>query len=144
MSHRHHARGFTLLEAIIAIAILGIALIPLLSFTSQSVLQLHAAADSNARSIAEQNVLAFLETLNPLDQPTGSTTLGDLRVQWSSKPLVDQSQNTTPGSALPYYVIGFYSVDVRVSRDGADPWFEFAARKVGYRAPVIQGFGSSR
>jgi general secretion pathway protein I len=143
MSHRLHARGFTLLEAIVAIAILGIALIPLLSFTSQSVLQLHAAADSNARSLAEQNVLAFLETVNPLDQPTGNTTLGDLRVEWSSKPIVDQTRNTTPGSALPYYDIGFYWVDVRVSRDGANPWFEFAARKVGYRAPVVHGFGST-
>lgn len=144
MSYRTNARGFTLLEAIVAIAVLGIALIPLLSFTSQSVLQLHAAADSNARSLAEQNVLAFLETLNPLEQPSGNTTIGDLRVQWSSKPIVDQTQNATPGSALPYYVVGFYSVDVRVSRDGADPWFEFAARKVGYRAPVVQGFGSTR
>lgn len=129
-----HARpqGFTLLEAIVAVAILGIALIPLLSFISQMSLELRTAGDSNARSLAEQNVLAFIEPVNPMEQPEGQADLGDLHIAWTSRPVVPET-DTGPGSGIPVYRFGFYDVTVQVSRNQA-PWFDFVARKVGFHS----------
>src|SRR4051812_32804307 len=46
--------GFTLLEAIVAMTIIGVALVPILTFISQMANGLSRAADSNARSLAQQ------------------------------------------------------------------------------------------
>jgi general secretion pathway protein I len=126
-------RGFTLLEAIVAVAVLGMALMPLLAFISQSALNLRLAGDANARSLAQQNVLSFIETLNPMDQPLGEIDLGDLHVIWTSRQTVPEIANSTLANGLPGFRLGFFDVDVQVFRNNA-PWFNFAARKFGFHS----------
>lgn len=132
-SRTPHQRGFTLLEAIVAVAVLGMALMPLLAFISQSALELRLAGDANARSLAQQNVLAFIETVNPMDQPLGETDLGGLHVTWVSRETVPQIANSTLGNGMPGFRLGFYDMDVRVYRNRA-LWFDFGARKFGYHS----------
>ena len=47
------SRGFTLLEAIVALAIIGITLVPVMTFLVSASRQLASAADSNARATAQ-------------------------------------------------------------------------------------------
>ena len=56
---RPHAgtRGFMLLEAIVAIAIVGIAIIPIITFVSQMVGALTRAGDVNAQNLAKQAII---------------------------------------------------------------------------------------
>lgn len=131
------ARGFTLLEAIVAVTIIGMTMIPIMSFLSQAALQLGAAAQSNARNTTTQDVLAFMETVNPLIQATGTSAFGDIGVSWTSEPLVEPNLQVRPGVGLSSFSVGFYKVNVRVSRGAQDPWFEFDLRKVGYRRITV-------
>jgi general secretion pathway protein I len=125
--------GFTLIEAIVAVAIIGVALIPILAFSSEAALRIRLIADSNARSLAQQNVMAYLETINPMDEPQGRTTFGDLEIAWASETLVVPNENLRIGTGLAQFSVGFYRVNVVVSRPSRPGWFDFTARKVGYR-----------
>ncbi len=136
---RRSARGFTLLEAIVAVAVMGIALVPIITFVSQMVGGLTRAADANAKNLAEQSIIELLEALNPLEQPIGDDQVGDLVIHWESAEIVPPNKETRIGTGLAGFSIGFYNVTVTVDRANAGPWFTFDMRKVGY-----QRIGSTR
>lgn len=136
-------RGFSVLEGLVAIVILGLTLIPIATFISQSALQLRAVDESNGRNFALQDVLAFLETLNPMVDPRGTVTLGDISVSWAAVPLVPANTNPRIGTGLASYAVAFYKVDLSVFRQQErSPWFSFEARKIGYRKLQLSGIVS--
>ncbi len=126
------SRGFTLLEAIVAVAIVGIALVPVITFISQMVTGLTRAGDANARNLAEQAVIELLEPLNPLDRPSGDDQVGDMLIHWESKDIIPPTKDVRVGTGLAGFSLGFYNVTVSVAR-ASGPWFSFDMRKVGYQ-----------
>ena len=136
-------RGFTLLEAIVAIAIVGIALIPILTFVSQMVGGLTRAGDANAQNLAKQAIIELLEPLNPLESPIGQDQIGNLGLRWETENVVPPNTATHVGTGLSGFSIGFYVVTVSVERPDHSLWFSFPMRKVGYRrlsAGTMPGF----
>ena len=127
------SRGFTLLEAIVAVAIVGIALVPIITFVSQMVVALTRASDSNARNLAQQSIIELLEPLNPLERPVGEDQIGDLLIRWESADIIPPNKDIRIGVGLAGFAIGFYKVTVSVDRALGGPWFAFDMRKVGYR-----------
>ena len=139
------SRGFTLLEAIVAVAIVGIALVPIITFISQMVMALNRAGDANARNLAEQSVVALLDSLNPLEHPNGDEQVGNLGVHWESEVLVPPNTAMKPGAGLAGFAIGFYTVKVSVNRaDQRGPWFAFDMRKVGYQRIAVNVPGAAK
>jgi prepilin-type N-terminal cleavage/methylation domain-containing protein len=140
---RGSAAGFTLLEAIVSLAVVGIALVPMISFLAEATRQVSAAAEANARADAQQAAMGFLEVLNPLRTPDGQTALSEhLALRWESTALVDTSGAVPLGGRLGQFRIGFFTVEMTVIKDQAD-WFTFEARKIGYipaAAPIMPGF----
>jgi general secretion pathway protein I len=136
--------GFTLLEAIVALTVMALALIPLITFIAQSSDQLVRAADANERSIVGQSVLALMDPINPMAEPEGVLPLDEtIRVSWKSDVIVPPNEAAIVGTLLPGFRVGFYGVNVTVTR-GEQPWFEFQMRKVGYqnmRAGGTDAFG---
>ncbi len=125
--------GFTLLEAIVALTLLGLALVPMLSFISESAGQLSRVADTNERSLALQAAVALLDPINPMETPQGEESLGqDLIVRWSSNIVIPPNDGPQIGMGLPGFRVGFYNVRVSLLRR-TDPWFEFDLRKAGYQ-----------
>lgn len=137
---RSGARGFTLIEAIVAIAIVGIALVPLITFIGQMATALTRAGDVNARSLAQQATIELLETLNPMERPIGEDQVGDLIIRWESQNVVKPSPSMRVGSGLAGFSVGFYNVAVTVERAGRGPWFTFDMRKVGFKIVGATGF----
>lgn len=124
--------GFTLLEAIVALTIMAMALIPMVSFISQSADALTRAGDANERSLVTQSALALMDPINPMVEPEGSLPLDEeVTVSWRSEVLVPPSDGIRVGTLLAGFRLGFYGVQVEVSRSGA-PWYTFDLRKVGY------------
>jgi general secretion pathway protein I len=139
MAHDHNSRGFTLLEAIVAVAIVGVALVPVLTFISQMANALMRAGDANARNLAQQSVIELLEPMNPLENPVGEHQIGDLIVRWESAGIIPPNKEIRPGAGLPGFSLGFYNVTVSVDRADKGPWFSFDMRKVGYRRIITTG-----
>lgn len=126
-------RGFTLLEAIVALVIMAAVLIPLLSFIGATARALTTAAETNERSFAQQAAVAMLEPMNPVDEPSGQLLLDqDVTVSWISQPTVPQNADIAMGSPLAGFLFGFYKVTVTLARPDRDPWFSFEMRKAGY------------
>lgn len=133
MQKRSASAGFTLLEAIVALTVMALALIPLITFIAQSSDQLMRAADANERSIVSQSVLALMDHINPMAEPEGVLPLDEeISVSWRSEPIVPPNDGAIVGTLLPGFRVGFYGVNVSVTR-GDRPWFDFQMRKVGYQ-----------
>jgi len=118
------------------LAILGIALFPIMLLFSQSLNQLGKINDVFDRSAAQVSASAVIDPVNPLESPTGEVNMSDYVIQWRSEEITPPNENVQIGAGLAGYQVGFYSVDVTLLRDDQE-WFSFEARKVGYRR--IQG-----
>ncbi len=133
MVSRAASAGFTLLEAIVALTVMALALIPLITFIAQSSDQLMRAAEANERSIVTQSVLALMEPINPMAEPEGALPLDDeINVAWKSEEIIPPHEAALVRTLLPGYRVGFYGMTVAVTR-GRAPWFDFQMRKVGYQ-----------
>ena len=144
MPHTHSRtnpqRGFTLLEAIVALAIIGLALIPLVTYIAQAADALQRASESNDRSIATQAALAVMEPVNPMTEPQGQLAIDDsVSVAWSSDVAVAPNAGVLVGGGLANFRLGFYIMHVTVSRAEDPNWFSFDLRKTGY-ARINTGF----
>lgn len=126
--------GFTLLEAIVALAVIALALIPLVTYIAQAADGLYRAAESNDRSLAMQGALALMDPVNPMAEPQGQLPLDDkISMAWSSDVAVNPNSGVLVGGGLSNFKVGFYVVHVTLSRPEASPWFSFDLRKVGYQ-----------
>lgn len=135
---RSTQRGFTLLEAIVALTILGLALVPMISFISESADQLARVAERNERSFVTQAAVALLAPINPMEDPQGEESLGqDLMVRWNSEVVIPPNSGPQIGAGLPGFRVGFYDVRVSLHRASPEPWFEFDLRKVGYKKIAV-------
>lgn len=127
-----NSRGFTLLEAIVALAVMAMALIPMVAFVSQSANELLRAGESNERSFVMQSALALMEPINLMAEAQGTLPLDrNITMAWESQPIVEPNPGIQVGSGLPAYRLGFYKVHVSLTR-GGETWFDFDMRKVGY------------
>ena len=143
-STQHGANaGFSFLEAIVAVTIVGVVLLPIMSLINQSISQLRMVADANRQSMAMESSIAAMGSVNPLVEPDGTMDLGNFSLSWASETLVAPNTERRPGTGLAGFSTGFYSLRVTTYLDNGDEWFSFDTRKVGYRTNTISNpFGA--
>lgn len=133
MTPPSHTRGFTLLEAIVALVIIGVTLIPVMAFLTNASRQLAVAADVTQRAFVQQTLLAYCETINPLSTPAGEVELTPtLHLRWTTEELVAPTKKAMPGSRAGDTRVGFYRINMVVIRDDQE-WFSYSVRKVGFQ-----------
>ena len=116
---RSPARGFGLLEAIVALALLagtGMALFGWINQNLQTASRLRIQEQEAKLLLAAQ---ALVDTVNPLEQPQGSLSGSSVRVQWQASPLEPPRANASfnPEVQGPWQV-GLFRLDV-LARDEA-------------------------
>ena len=131
-AHRQRQSGFTLLEAVVAIAILAAAALPLYAFFSRSLDGLYRAAEVNRESQASLTAIAFLSGLNPMERPTGEDTLGPLRLRWKTHEVIPTTDAIGYPRGLGLYQVALYEVTGEIL-DGNRVRATVAVRLVGYR-----------
>jgi len=138
---RKSVAGFTLLEAIMAIALLAIAVMPLYEFFGRSLNGLYRAAESNQESDLNLTVIAYLTGLNPMERPEGEDALGAYRIRWRSEELVPATDTMAYPRGLGLYQTALYRVTGEVI-EGSRVRSRIAIRLVGYkRARELLPFG---
>lgn len=113
------SRGFTLLEAIVALTILAAAGLALFAAMSQSMQMLRRVQEARAVDAAVRNAIAVAERIDPMAHDRGEEPLGDYVLRWHAVPVEPPRDNTTgylePGS----YEVGLYDVTLELWRGNA-------------------------
>ena len=133
--HRSTEYGFTLIESIVAMTIIGIAAFPIILLISQSLDQLTRAADANARAAAIGSALSIIDPVNPTADPVGEIDMGSISFTWKSEVIVPENEGVQIGTGLVGYFVSFYNVQIDFVKE-EKPWFSFSTRKVGYQRIV--------
>src|SRR3546814_15921721 len=76
-------RGFTLLEAIVALVIFAMGAFALYGWLSTNLITLERARVGSEALVVRQSALELLRDVNPMRDPSGEREAGALRVQWT-------------------------------------------------------------
>ncbi len=124
--------GFTLLEVIVALTLIATLGITLFSWIYTSLANIHRTERLFQEEAATTNALAWLSTVNPLLQPKGTVTIGDISVSWQSSLIAPIRQCQAPYSLnKSIYQTGLYSLQVTVS-EGERHLSSFSVHKAGW------------
>lgn len=129
---RPEPRGFSLLEAIVALAILAAAGLALFTALTQSMQMLGRAERARELDRALRNALVVVERIEPARQARGEADVGDYLLRWTLQPVEPPKPGATGFLRAGYYEVGLYGVRLELWRDGV---LEHTAevRRAGYR-----------
>lgn len=129
-----HARsdGFTLLEAIVALAILAAGTMALFAALNGALRSIERAEAAVRLDSATENALAFLESINPTTRPEGDEPLGAYRVRWRASLVAAPSEALTSYFHPGLHEVALYDLDVELRR-GAALERRFVVRRAGWR-----------
>ncbi|MBF2760389.1 MAG: hypothetical protein ISN28_08980 [Ectothiorhodospiraceae bacterium AqS1] len=127
-------RGFSLLEAVVALAVFAGVGMSLYALLNNSLLGLSRAKDVAHQEAAVYRAFDYLHAINPRMQPQGQADIGgNYLVKWTSTLVepVRQSQGTQGGKGL--FEVGLYAVDIELIHNE-----ESTERSVGeYRLRLV-------
>jgi Tfp pilus assembly protein PilV len=130
-----YERGFSTLEVIAAVAIIGIALIPIIALQTQLTQSQVRLEQTQADSTAVQNAMALLREVNPMATPTGERHFSDsTTLTWTSAP----ASPLRPSANAPGFEVQLYRVTAAIHRPGA-PLTTVRVDLIGWRATAEAG-----
>jgi type II secretory pathway pseudopilin PulG len=139
--------GFTLLEALTALAIAALCLIPLMSLQRTFIdgQRRHEAALQRAE--IQKNAVTILRQINPTDEPMGQAVLSpDLTVSWTATPISDLKTSTGFPNGDGAYQVQLYRLDASVTRGDQKVTPDFSVERVGWtlgQAAAAPGTGAT-
>lgn len=129
---RHGARGFSLLEAVVALTILAAAGLASFAALTQSLQMVGRAERAREADLSLRNSMAWLDLVNPMEQPTGEQVMGEYVLRWSSQPL-EPVRDTATGYLQPgLHEVGLYRMELELWREGVLER-EAVLQRIGYR-----------
>ena len=136
----HRQRGFSLLEAMVAVLIVGTLAATCFALLARSLSLSSRIQAELDRSRVIASALEVVRRSNPMAEQEGRFELEDCVVSWTSKPSLATRRNAVPPNSQGPFEVGLYEVLVRGTRHG-QAWFEFTIEQVGYRR-VLEGVGA--
>lgn len=131
MNTRNSQRGFTLLEAIVAMVILASAGSALFAWLNTNLLTVNRIQAIQHRDEATRLGLEWMETVNPSNQPQGSVDFNGYRIQWQGQPLQPPRDGSGLRGGQSLFQVTLYQMQVRVEPPDR-PAVEFTLRRTGY------------
>jgi general secretion pathway protein I len=132
-NNRRRSLGFTLIEAIVALVLIGSVGMALFSWINASIVSLRRVEDSNARNDAAANVIEYMQSVNPMLTPLGKADFGAYQIQWNSDPLTDEVDGVTSPAGNSLYQMGMYQTKISVVKADDPNWFDLKLKLVGYK-----------
>ena len=131
---RPRQAGFSVIEALVAVAVIAIALLPLVALQMQ-VSRDHVRQRVVRAEIAAQcNALALLRDANIMDAPRGERDLGDgQNMRWAATPLSRLTRTTDRGTGDGEFDVVLYRVEVTIDLGEGAP-FVFDVEQLGWRS----------
>ena len=125
-------QGFTLLEAIVALVLIATTGMALFSWINTNLLNLQRVQAFQQRHDATQSALAFMETVNPLENPTGKETIGSYVITWQAKTLKPPQYGISHMGNKSIFHVGLYATTITVKYDET-LLAQFTLHQMGYK-----------
>ena len=132
-------RGFTLLEAVVALTIFSAGAMALYGLFSANLFGLARAQDATSRIPVVEQAVEHLSLVNPYRQPEGELQMGRFVVSWTSTQLEPLRQSQSAGGFMGSFEVGLYQVDFEISEDER-PLGAWRMRQVGYERVRTRAF----
>lgn len=113
---RRDARGFTLLEAIVAMTILGFALLAAFGWISNNLGALAKVRELALEEAAVREAIAELEDTDLAAAPSGSLTWREFRIDWQAVLLEEPAPGRSTLGARGLHELALYEVDLALVR----------------------------
>jgi len=133
-----HQQGFSLLEAIVALALISLTGIAIFSWLNQSLGNLANLNRQQTQTQLVENALSYIQTINPMKSPNGSSQLGSLQLIWQSQLIENPNRSVVRVGFFTNYQVGLYLMDVTLKQPNL-PAYSFSVRQVGYRELNLNG-----
>ena len=127
-----HARGFTLLEAIVAMVIFTLVASTLYAWQATNMLTIDRVASLARREQLIRDALGVLRAVNPMQDPHGTRRVGDLSVHWRAQPITPEVEGESQIGSMSAYNLRLYVLDVEVRLRDRDA-LRFQVRQTGYK-----------
>jgi general secretion pathway protein I len=106
----------------------------LFSWVASSVAALGRVEQAAAQDAARLNVLAYMQTVNPMQRPQGSADFGDLRIEWRARAVQPPQDQRGYPRGLGLYQVGLYETRIVATRPGEPaPWLDMTLQQTGWR-----------
>ena len=126
-------RGFSLLEAVVAMVLISGAGAALFSWINTELGSVSRLQQSNAKAEALVNVLELMHTVNPMLTPEGALSFAAYRLTWKAQEVTPVQDGLSYPRGISLYQLALYDTLVRVINPDGTPWFDFTLRQVGYK-----------
>lgn len=131
MSELRHGRGFTLLEAAVALAIFATVGMVLYGLYNTNLVALVRVQDSARQIPVVRHAVEYLSTVNPVEQQEGEFSFDAFDIRWQATLVEPKRKGQNAFGYAGYYDIGLYDVQFDVS-EGERAVGSWRLRLVGY------------
>ena len=125
--------GFTLLEGLVAIALLAGVLVAIFTLLGSLLNSANRVGQSNRSAQVTLNALEVLSVVNPMLQETGQIDLGEYAVKWKSASRTPVVDGVGYPIGISLFQLALYETAVRVEEPNGTLLAEIKLRQVGYR-----------
>ena len=131
--------GFGLLEAIVALTLFAGAGMALFSWINANIARAAQLQERSESAQAQLLVLAWVQALNPAQQPSGSADLGPgVHIRWSSQQTSPRQQAAPPpGGVSSPFELAMFEVQVTLEQPNAPPYALSLQRMGVWRQPWL-------
>lgn len=125
--------GFTLIEAIVALVLIGTTGMALFGWISTNIITLNRVHEINAENAATINALEYMSSINPMISPEGQVDLGAYRLSWEAETAIEPRDGAGYPNGISLYQLGMYQTIITVQKPEGQFWFSFTLQQVGYK-----------
>lgn len=125
--------GFTLIEAIVALVLIGTTGMALFGWINTNITTLNRVQETNAENAATINVLEYMNSINPMILPEGQANLGAYRLSWNAETVMEPRDGAGYPYGISLYQLGLYQTKITVQKPDGQFWFAFTLQQVGYK-----------
>lgn len=133
MNRRCKQRGFTLIEAIVALVLMATTGMALFGWINSNIITLSRVQEINAENAATTNAVEYMGSINPMLAPEGNADLGPYRVSWKAEVTTEPRDGVGYPFGVSFYQLGMYQTRVTLQKPDGKFWFDFSLQQVGYK-----------